>query len=55
MKKSGDVPITNLIFIFLMTEHDEEPCKETRISALKDEENQQDVAVKVLVTGRAYC
>lgn len=34
-----------------MTGHDEEPCKETRISALKDKGNQQDVAVKVLVTG----
>lgn len=51
MKKSGDVPITILILIFLMTEHDEEPCKETRISTLKEEGSQLDVTVKVLVTG----
>lgn len=51
MKKSGDVSVIILVFIFLRTEPDEEPCKETRIGTLKDEENQQDVDVKVLVTG----
>lgn len=40
-----------LIFNFFMTEHNEEPCKETRESTLRDEANQQEVAVMVLVTG----
>lgn len=51
MKISGDVSVITLVVVFLRTEPDEEPCKETRIGTLKDEENQQDVVVKVLVTG----
>lgn len=51
MKISGDVSVIIPVFIFLRTEPDEEPCKETRIGSLKYEENQQDVVVKVLVTG----
>lgn len=50
MKKSGGVSVIILVLIFLRTEPDEEPCKETRIGTLKDEANQQDVVVKV-VTG----